>query len=161
MSTVLDAIVAGVREDLAVRTEQVSQSDLERRVADLPAAIDAEERLRAPGLSLIAEVKRASPSKGHLAEISDPASLASTYADAGATAISVLTEQRRFHGSLADLDSVRAAVSVPVLRKDFMVTDYQALGGAGARGRHHPAHRRLAHRCRAGAHARPGPRGSG
>lgn len=125
MSTVLDAIVAGVREDLAVRTEQVSQSDLERRVADLPAAIDAEQRLRAPGLSLIAEVKRASPSKGHLAEIADPASLASTYADAGATAISVLTEQRRFHGSLADLDTVRAAVSVPVLRKDFMVTDYQ------------------------------------
>ena len=125
MSTVLDAIVAGVREDLAVRTEQVSQAELERRVADLPPAIDAEERLRAPGLSLIAEVKRASPSKGHLAEIADPASLASTYAGAGATAISVLTEQRRFQGSLADLDSVRAAVSVPVLRKDFMVTDYQ------------------------------------
>lgn len=125
MSTVLDAIVAGVREDLAVRAEQVGQSDLERRVSALPAAIDAEERLRAPGLSLVAEVKRASPSKGHLAEIADPASLAATYADAGATAISVLTEQRRFHGSLADLDAVREAVSVPVLRKDFMVTDYQ------------------------------------
>ena len=125
MTTVLDAIVAGVREDLAVRTEAVSQSDLERRVADLPAAVDAEERLRAPGLSLIAEVKRASPSKGELAEIADPAALAATYASAGATAISVLTEQRRFRGSLDDLDSVRAAVQVPVLRKDFMVTDYQ------------------------------------
>lgn len=125
MTTVLDAIVAGVREDLAVRTEAVSQADLERRVADLPAAIDAEERLRSPGLSLIAEVKRASPSKGELAEIPDPAALAATYAAAGATAISVLTEQRRFRGSLDDLDSVRAAVRVPVLRKDFMVTDYQ------------------------------------
>lgn len=125
MTTVLDAIVAGVREDLAVRTEQVSLEDLERRVAQMPTAIDAEERLRAEGLSLIAEVKRASPSKGALADISDPASLARTYAEAGATAISVLTEQRRFGGSLDDLDAVRAAVSIPVLRKDFMVTDYQ------------------------------------
>ncbi len=125
MTTVLDAIVAGVREDLAVRAERVSLSDLERRVSERPSAIDAEERLRQEGLSLIAEVKRASPSKGALADIPDPASLASTYAQAGATAISVLTEQRRFSGSLADLDAVRAAVSVPVLRKDFMVTDYQ------------------------------------
>lgn len=125
MTTVLDAIVAGVREDLAVRAEQVSLDELDRRVADLPAAIDAEQLLRADGLSLIAEVKRASPSKGALADIPDPASLARTYAEAGATAISVLTEQRRFGGSLDDLDAVRSAVSIPVLRKDFMVTDYQ------------------------------------
>ncbi|KRE41291.1 indole-3-glycerol phosphate synthase TrpC [Knoellia sp. Soil729] len=125
MTTVLDAIVAGVREDLATRAEQVTLPDLERRVSELPSAIDAEERLRRDGLSLIAEVKRASPSKGALADIPDPASLARTYAEAGATAISVLTEQRRFGGSLDDLDAVRAAVSVPVLRKDFMVTDYQ------------------------------------
>jgi indole-3-glycerol phosphate synthase len=125
MTTVLDAIVAGVREDLAVRSEQTSLSDLERRVSEVPSAIDAEERLRREGLSLIAEVKRASPSRGALADIADPASLARTYAEAGASAISVLTEQRRFGGSLEDLDAVRAAVSVPVLRKDFMVTDYQ------------------------------------
>jgi len=125
MTTVLDAIVAGVREDLAARAERVSLSVLERRIAEIPGAIDAEERLRADGLSLIAEVKRASPSKGALADIADPASLARTYAEAGATAISVLTEQRRFGGSLDDLDAVRSAVSVPVLRKDFMVTDYQ------------------------------------
>ncbi|MFW5471499.1 indole-3-glycerol phosphate synthase TrpC [Knoellia sp. CPCC 206435] len=125
MTTVLDSIVAGVREDLAVRIDRVSLSELERRVDDAPAPIDAEQRLRAEGLSLIAEVKRASPSKGDLAAIADPAGLARTYAAAGATAISVLTEQRRFHGSLDDLDAVRAAVTVPVLRKDFMVTDYQ------------------------------------
>ncbi|PRY61512.1 indole-3-glycerol phosphate synthase [Knoellia remsis] len=125
MTTVLDAIVAGVREDLAARQERVAQSELERRVAERGAPIDAEERLRADGLSLIAEVKRASPSKGALADIADPAALAATYAEAGATAISVLTEQRRFSGSLDDLDAVRDAVSIPVLRKDFMVTDYQ------------------------------------
>ncbi|KGN38821.1 indole-3-glycerol phosphate synthase TrpC [Knoellia subterranea] len=125
MSTVLDSIVAGVREDLAQRQDRVSLSDLERRVSDLPGALDAEALLRADGLSLIAEVKRASPSKGALAEIADPAALADIYAAAGATAISVLTEQRRFGGSLDDLDAVRAAVRVPVLRKDFMVTDYQ------------------------------------
>lgn len=125
MTTVLDSIVAGVREDLALRVEQVSLSDLARRVDDAPAPLDVAQRLRADGLSLIAEVKRASPSKGALADIADPAALARTYAEAGATAISVLTERRRFHGSLDDLDVVRAAVRVPVLRKDFMVTDYQ------------------------------------
>ena len=64
-------------------------------------------------------------SKGALAQIPDPAALAAQYADGGATAISVLTEQRRFGGSLADLDAVRAAVDIPVLRKDFMVEPYQ------------------------------------
>ena len=79
----------------------------------------------APGLSLIAEVKRSSPSKGALADIPDPAALAAAYEAGGARRSSVLTEQRRFGGSLDDLDAVRAAVAVPVLRKDFMVTDYQ------------------------------------
>ncbi len=81
--------------------------------------------LRRPGLSLIAEVKRASPSKGALSDIPDPAALAVAYEAGGASAVSVLTEQRRFGGSLDDLDAVRAAVGVPVLRKDFVVTDYQ------------------------------------
>jgi indole-3-glycerol phosphate synthase len=134
MTTVLDAIVAGVREDLAVRSEQTSLSDLERRVSEVPSAIDAEERLRREGLSLIAEVKRASPSRGALADIADPASLALAYAQGGAHAISVLTEERRFGGSLDDLRAVRAAVETPVLRKDFIVDDYQLLEGrvAGA-----------------------------
>jgi indole-3-glycerol phosphate synthase len=76
-------------------------------------------------VAVIAEIKRRSPSKGALADIPDPAELATAYAEGGASAISVLTEQRRFGGSLADLDAVCAAVDVPVLRKDFVVTPYQ------------------------------------
>ncbi len=77
-------------------------------------------------------MKRASPSRGALAEIPDPAALAHTYETAGASAISVLTEQRRFLGSLADLQAVRAAVGVPVLRKDFVSTAYQVLEARAA-----------------------------
>ena len=81
--------------------------------------------LREPGIGVIAEVKRASPSRGQLATIADPAELARAYENGGARVISVLTEERRFNGSLADLDAVRAAVSIPVLRKDFVVGPYQ------------------------------------
>lgn len=125
MPTVLDEIIAGVREDLAIREAAVPLADLQATASGTTAALDAEAALRSPGLSLIAEVKRRSPSKGALAEIPDPAALAAEYAAGGAAAISVLTEPRRFGGSLADLDAVRAAVGVPVLRKDFIVTDYQ------------------------------------
>ncbi len=127
MTTVLDGIVAGVREDLAAREAHVPHAHLEAAVDAAAPAIDAESALRAPGLSLIAEVKRASPSKGALSDIPDPAALAGRYAAGGAAAVSVLTEGRRFGGSLADLDSVRRAVDLPVLRKDFMVSDYQLL----------------------------------
>ncbi len=125
MATVLDAIIVGVREDLAARRHATPLSVLQHRVTAVAPPRDAFAALAAPGLALIAEVKRASPSKGALAQISDPAALATDYEAGGASAISVLTEQRRFHGSLADLDAVRAAVDVPVLRKDFMVEDYQ------------------------------------
>ncbi len=125
MTSVLDEIVAGVRQDLERRRAAVPLVDLQRRVDDVPAALDPLPFLRRDGLSVIAEVKRRSPSKGHLAGIPDPAALASAYAAGGAAAISVLTEERRFGGSLGDLDAVRAAVSVPVLRKDFVVDDYQ------------------------------------
>jgi indole-3-glycerol phosphate synthase len=81
--------------------------------------------LRAPGIGVIAEVKRRSPSKGDLAAIPDPAGLAVAYAEGGARVISVLTEERRFGGSLADLATVRARVDVPILRKDFVVSPYQ------------------------------------
>ncbi|MEP6649339.1 MAG: indole-3-glycerol phosphate synthase TrpC [Lapillicoccus sp.] len=124
--SVLDDIVGGVRADLASRMAAISETELERRAADAPAALDAEAALRAAhGVAVIAEVKRASPSKGALAEIADPAALAAQHAAGGATAISVLTERRRFSGSLDDLAAVRSQVAIPVLRKDFLVTRYQ------------------------------------
>lgn len=125
MSSVLDQIIDGVREDLALREAAVPLDQLRDRCEAAPAPRDAEAVLRRPGLSVIAEVKRSSPSKGALSDIPDPASLAGAYADGGASAISVLTEARRFGGSLADLDAVRAQVDVPVLRKDFTVSEYQ------------------------------------
>ncbi|WP_282072169.1 indole-3-glycerol phosphate synthase TrpC [Janibacter hoylei] len=125
MPSVLDQIIDGVREDLSGREAVTSLERLQRQCDGMLAPRDAEALLRRPGLSVIAEVKRASPSKGALSDIPDPAALASAYAEGGATAISVLTEERRFGGSLADLDAVRAAVDVPVLRKDFMVSEYQ------------------------------------
>ena len=81
---------------------------------------------------IIAEIKRSSPSKGALAEIADPASLAVAYENGGASAISVLTEGRRFGGSLEDLEAVRAVASVPVLRKDFIAEPYQVLEARAA-----------------------------
>ena len=81
--------------------------------------------LKAEGVSVIAEVKRASPSRGQMAAIADPAALAADYEAGGAKIISVLTESRRFGGTLEDLDAVRRAVQVPVLRKDFVVSSYQ------------------------------------
>ncbi len=122
---VLDDIVAGVREDLAERQARWPVAALQQQVAELGPTRDPMPAFRAPELAVIAEVKRSSPSKGALAAIPDPAALASAYAAGGAAAISVLTEARRFGGSLADLEAVRGAVDVPVLRKDFIVTDYQ------------------------------------
>jgi indole-3-glycerol phosphate synthase len=90
-------------------------------------ALDAHQFLTKSDMNVIAEVKRSSPSKGSLAPITDPASLAEQYQEAGAAAVSVLTERRRFGGSLEDLDKVRERVSIPVLRKDFMVDEYQFL----------------------------------
>ena len=121
----LDEILAGVREDLAERERQVSLEELKRTAARQDPALDPMPRYRSEGISVIAEVKRASPSRGHLADIVDPAALACDYEAGGAATISVLTEQRSFGGSLDDLRAVRHAVSVPVLRKDFIVSSYQ------------------------------------
>jgi indole-3-glycerol phosphate synthase len=123
--SVLESILHGVRADLADRERGVSFDDMKARAAKAPPARDAMAALRGPGIGVIAEVKRCSPSRGQLAVIDDPAWLASEYAAGGARMISVLTEGRRFGGSLADLDAVRAAVGVPVLRKDFVVSPYQ------------------------------------
>ncbi|EWT02983.1 indole-3-glycerol phosphate synthase [Intrasporangium oryzae NRRL B-24470] len=126
MTTVLDGIISGVREDLARRRAVTPVRELEARAVSIAPALDPMPAFRAAtGVAVIAEVKRSSPSKGALADIPDPAGLARAYAAGGASAVSVLTEERRFGGSLADLDAVRAAVDIPVLRKDFMVDAYQ------------------------------------
>ena len=123
--SVLDEIVVGVREDLARREADLPLHELRARLADVDPPRDPMPHFRSPGASVIAEVKRRSPSKGDLADIPDPAALAAAYARGGAAAISVLTEERRFGGSLDDLRAVRAAVDTPLLRKDFIVEPYQ------------------------------------
>ncbi len=121
--SVLDEIILGVRQDLNSR--RISLSLLQEMIDEVGAIRDALTALRSQGLAVIAEVKRASPSKGVLAEIVDPAALAVKYEEAGASVVSVLTETRRFNGSLEDLALVRRNISLPVLRKDFMVDEYQ------------------------------------
>ena len=130
--SVLDEIVAGARLDFERRRATTSLADLRAALADVDAPRDPMPHLRGPGSSVIAEVKRRSPSKGHLADIPDPASLAVQYAAGGAAAISVLTEERRFGGSLDDLRAVRAAVDTPLLRKDFIVETYQLVEARAA-----------------------------
>ena len=119
--SVLDSIIEGVREDLAARRMPLSK--LHEALEAAPAPIHPNFPMDA--MSVIAEVKRKSPSKGDLANIPEPAKLASQYQEAGAAAVSVLTEKRRFNGSLEDFDAVRKEISTPMLRKDFMVDEYQ------------------------------------
>ena len=121
--SVLDSIIEGVREDLAKRRKSLGQ--LHDEMSQAPAPLDAHPVLKGDVMKVIAEVKRSSPSKGSLSAITDPAALAEKYQIAGASVISVLTEERRFKGSLADLTAVRSRVSIPILRKDFMVDEYQ------------------------------------
>ncbi|GAB3704593.1 indole-3-glycerol phosphate synthase TrpC [Mariniluteicoccus flavus] len=130
--TVLDGIISGVREDLEERRSAVPLSALQERLADAPSPRDPRPAFRAPGVAVLAEVKRASPSRGALADIPDPAALAALYERGGAAAVSVLTERRRFGGSLDDLVAVRARVDIPVLRKDFIVDAYQLVEARAA-----------------------------
>jgi len=122
-NSALSEIIEGVLED--VNNRLVPISILEKQLDQAPVLRDAYSALSKKGLSLIAEVKRSSPSKGTLATISNPVELANSYQAGGAEIISILTEQRRFKGSISDLVSVRSAVSIPVLRKDFIVTEFQ------------------------------------
>lgn len=125
---VLDQLTAGALEDAAERRERVSLVEIEHRAVSTPEPRDALRALApADHIRLIAEIKRSSPSKGALASIPDAPELASMYAEAGADAISVLTEGRKFGGSLDDLAAVRAAVNTPLLRKDFIAEEYQIL----------------------------------
>lgn len=122
-NSALSEIIEGVLAD--VNNRLVPISILEKQLDQAPVLRDAYSALSKKGLSLIAEVKRSSPSKGALATISNPVELANSYQAGGAEIISILTEERRFKGSISDLVSVRNAVSVPVLRKDFIVTEFQ------------------------------------
>jgi indole-3-glycerol phosphate synthase len=125
---VLSELVTGALQDASERRAARSLSEVEAAALSRPPAIDALEALApADRVKIIAEVKRSSPSRGALADIPDPAALAVSYETGGASAISVLTEGRRFGGSLADLEAVRDAVRVPVLRKDFIADPYQVL----------------------------------
>jgi len=124
--TVLDEILADKRDEVAARKRTTPVAALRAR----PLYAEARRGFRralatAKAPAVIAEIKRASPSKGVIREAFDPPAHARSYAAAGATALSVLTEEKRFHGSLAHLEAVRAAVTLPLLRKDFLVDVYQ------------------------------------
>ncbi|WP_403024956.1 indole-3-glycerol phosphate synthase TrpC [Salinibacterium sp. GXW1014] len=129
----LDDLLAGALVDAEARRAERPLHEVEALALARPPAIDAIEALSpADRVKIIAEVKRASPSRGTMAEIPDPAALAVSYETGGASAISVLTEQRRFGGSLDDLEAVRSAVSLPVLRKDFIGDPYQVFEARAA-----------------------------
>jgi indole-3-glycerol phosphate synthase len=123
--SVLNEILEGVRTDLAARQRQTPLERLKERAKRAASPRDAVAALSGQDVAVIAEVKRASPSKGTMAAISDPAALAGEYEAGGASVISVLTEPRHFGGCLEDLAAVRERVSVPVLRKDFIISSYQ------------------------------------
>ena len=122
-SNVLSSIIEGVLEDVERRKVPISQ--LREQIDGAPALRNAYLALNQEGMRLIAEVKRSSPSKGDLSVIADPVSLALDYQNGGADVISVLTEERRFKGKISDLIAIRAAVNLPILRKDFIVTEFQ------------------------------------
>lgn len=120
--SVLDSIIEGVKEDEARR--RIDKARLRELIERAPKARDAIAALSGQSLSVIAEVKRSSPSKGDLSSIPSPSNLAKTYAESGASVVSVLTEERRFKGSLADFQAVREVIEIPMLRKDFIVSEY-------------------------------------
>jgi len=124
---ILDEIMAHKQKELEARRQVVPLAELQARGADLPPPLDFAAALRGEGVSLIAEVKRASPSKGLLCPDFDPARLATTYAANGAAAISVLTDEKFFQGKLKYLTRIREALgaTIPLLRKDFIFDPYQ------------------------------------
>ncbi len=143
--TVLDKLVEGVREDIASDKRRRSEADLKSMAKDAPPTVSFAGALRRPEsgedddgslMRVIAEVKQASPSQGQIAESFEPGEIAKAYEAGGAAAVSVLTERRRFLGEMAHLEQVRGAVGLPVLRKEFIFTEYQILearaGGADA-----------------------------
>lgn len=129
----LEQLLAGSLEDARQRRARQPYSELEQLALARTPALDALAALAPEDhMKVIAEVKRASPSRGDLAAIAEPQSLAAQYEAGGASVVSVLTEERKFKGSLADLEAVRKAVSIPVLRKDFIGDEYQILEARAA-----------------------------
>jgi len=122
---ILDEICTNKRTEVDAAKRRVPFHELEERIEQRRKARDFRGALRQPGISLIAEVKRASPTLGTFLENVDPAELAGVYKQAGARAISVLTDEKYFKGTLADLTAVHAAVPIPCIRKEFIVDEYQ------------------------------------
>lgn len=122
---ILTEIVAETRRSVAKRKAHRSVSELQSLISELPPSLSLAGALRQNGLAFIAEIKRASPSKGWIRQELDPAVIARQYEEAGASAISVLTDEAFFKGSLRDLAAVRSAVRLPLLLKDFVVDAYQ------------------------------------
>ncbi len=128
MSTILDQIVADKRKEVAARKAALPLEELRKQLRDLPKCrnfYQAVTKKNPRGLNVIAEVKKASPSAGVIRADFDPVAIARTYAACGADAISVLTDEKYFQGRLEYLTAVKAAVDIPVLRKDFFVDPYQ------------------------------------
>lgn len=133
MSTILDKIVATKKVEIAAAKDACPQSELEAQLGDAPPVRDFFAALAAEGpIKLIAEVKRASPSKGLIREDFDPVAIAQTYEKHGASCISVLTDVEYFQGSLDYLRQVRSAIEIPVLRKDFLIDSYQLVEARAA-----------------------------
>lgn len=133
MPSILDRIVGTKHREIDAARRAVPDADLERRLAGLPPARDFTRALRRPGeVAVVAEVKKASPSAGLIRADFDPVAIARTYERHGAAAVSVLTDADYFQGSLAYLAAARAAVGVPVLRKDFVLDRYQLLEARAA-----------------------------
>lgn len=133
MPNILDEIVATKRREIAAAKTVRSEADLERAVAGLPPTRDFTSAVgRAGPVNVIAEVKKASPSAGIIRADFDPVAIAKTYEAHGAAAISVLTDESYFQGSLKYLTAIREAVAVPVLRKDFILERYQLLEARAA-----------------------------
>jgi indole-3-glycerol phosphate synthase len=128
----LDRIIERTRDRVATDQRRRRLSDLERDLPAAPAARDFAGAIRAPGISLIAEVKRRSPSKGPIRTEIDPAEVAASYESGGARALSVLTEPEFFGGSLEDLRLAREATALPALRKDFVIDLYQVVEARAA-----------------------------
>jgi indole-3-glycerol phosphate synthase len=129
---VLERIVGATRDDVRRRQREVPLRDLERRLAERPPERPFSEGLTRPGVSLIAEHKRRSPSAGELRAGSSVAEIVRAYERGGAAALSILTEAHHFGGSLRDLEEARSASELPILRKDFIVDPYQVYETAAA-----------------------------